>query len=59
MDARLSPLMYSWPEKHQLWHTMAVCFKYSFGIKVTVISDCSEVNFKMLLCWMFTAVGFA
>ena len=42
MDARLSPLVY-WPERHQLWHTMPMCFKYSFGNKVTVIIDCFEV----------------
>ena len=33
MDARLSPLVY-WPERHQLLHTMPICFKYSFGKKV-------------------------
>ena len=42
MDARLFPLMY-WPERHQLWHTMPMCFKYLFGNKVTVILDCFEV----------------
>lgn len=42
MDARLSLLVY-WPERHQLWHTMPMCFKYSFGNKVTVIIDCFEV----------------
>ena len=42
MDARLSPLVY-WPERNQLWKTMPMCFKYSFGNKVTVIIDCFEV----------------
>lgn len=42
MDARLSPLVY-WPERYQLWHTMPMCFRYSFGKKVTVIIDRFEV----------------
>lgn len=32
-----------WPEGHQLWHTMPMYFKYSFGNKVTVILECFEV----------------
>ena len=47
-DARLSPLV-NWPERHQLWHTMPMCFKYSFGDKVTAIIDCFEVNFLMMV----------
>lgn len=42
MDAGLSPLVY-WPERYQLWHTMPMCFRYSFGKKVTVIIDRFEV----------------
>ena len=42
MDVRLAPLIF-WPEREQLWKTMPVYFQYSFGKKVTVITDCLEV----------------
>ena len=42
MDVRLALLIF-WPERDQLWKTMPVCFRYSFGKKVTVIIDCFEV----------------
>ena len=42
LDVRLSPLV-SWPDREDLWRTMPQCFQDSFGKKVTVIIDCSEV----------------
>lgn len=30
MDQHLSPLIY-WPERHQLWKTMPLCFQQAFG----------------------------
>ena len=42
MDVRLAPLIF-WPEREQLLKTMPVYFQYSFGKKVTVITDCLEV----------------
>ncbi len=42
LDTKLSNLIY-WPESEELWHTMPVCFQYSFGNKTTVIIDCFEV----------------
>ena len=42
LDARLSPLI-SWPEREELWRTMPMCFRYSFGTKTTIIIDCFEI----------------
>jgi hypothetical protein len=42
MDFRLCRLV-SWPDRENLWKTMPMCFKYSFGNKVTVVIDCFEV----------------
>ena len=42
MDQHLSPLIY-WPERHQLWKTMPLCFQQAFGTKVTVVIDCFEI----------------
>ena len=39
MDVRLSPLI-RWREREELWRTMPQCFKFSFGTKTTVITDC-------------------
>ena len=32
MDIRLSPII-RWPERDDLWHTMPLCFQFSFGKK--------------------------
>ena len=37
MDIRLSPII-RWPERDELWHTMPLCFQFSFG-KNTIIID--------------------
>ena len=42
MDYRLRLLVH-WPERENLWKTMPMCFKYSFGNKVTVVIDCFDV----------------
>jgi len=42
MDYRLRLLVH-WPERENLWKTMPMCFKYSFGNKVTVVIDCFQV----------------
>lgn len=42
MNQHLSPLIY-WPERHQLWKTMPLCFQQAFGTKVTVVIDCFEI----------------
>ena len=42
MDIRLSPII-RWPERDQLWHTMPLCFQFSFGKKTTIIIDCFEI----------------
>lgn len=42
MDNRLSGLLH-WPARESLWKTMPMCFKYSFGNKITVVIDCFEV----------------
>ena len=42
MDIRLSPII-RWPERDELWHTMPLCFQFSFGKKTTVIIDCFEI----------------
>ena len=43
MDNRLSGLLH-WPARENLWKTMPMCFKYVFGNKVTVVFDCSQVE---------------
>ena len=42
MDMRLSPII-RWPERDELWHTMSLCFQFSFGKKTTIIIDCFEI----------------
>ena len=42
LDIRLSPLV-AWPEREELWRTMPMCFKYSFGTKTVIKIDCFEV----------------
>jgi len=42
MDIRLSPII-RWPERDELWHTMPLCFQFSFGKKTTIIIDCFEI----------------
>ena len=42
MDFRLSPII-RWPERDKLWHTMPLCFQFSFGKKTTIIIDCFEI----------------
>ena len=42
MDIRLSPII-RWPERDDLWHTMPLCFQFSFGKKTTIIIDCFEI----------------
>ena len=41
MDIRLSPII-RWPEQDELWHTMPLCFQFSFGKKTTIIIDCFD-----------------
>ena len=42
MDIKLSPII-RWPEREELWHTMPLCFQFSFGKKTTIIIDCFEI----------------
>ena len=42
MDIRLSPII-RWPERDELWHTMPLCFQFSFGKQTTIIIDCFEI----------------
>lgn len=37
------PTFFFWPERHQLWKTMPLCFQQAFGTKVTVVIDCFEI----------------
>ena len=39
---KLSPLIH-WPDRESLIRTMPQCFKFSFGTKATVITDCFEI----------------
>lgn len=52
MDNRLSELLH-WPARENLWKTMPMCFKYSFGNKVTVVIDCCGFYLKnQQICYM-------
>ena len=42
MNIRLSPII-RWPERDELWHTMPLCFQFSFGKKTTIIIDCFDI----------------
>ena len=42
MNIRLSPII-RWPERDELWHTMPLCFQFSFGKKNTIIIECFEI----------------
>ena len=46
MVVRLSPLI-RWPEREELWHTMPMCFQFTFGKKTTIIIDCFEVFIEL------------
>ena len=39
---KLSPLVH-WPDRESPIRTMQQCFKFSFGTKTTVITDCFEI----------------
>jgi len=43
LTARLTPACIIWPEREDLQKTMPLCFKQSFGDKVTIIIHCFKV----------------
>ena len=42
MNIRLSPII-RWPERDELWHTMPLCFQFSFEKKNIIIIECFEI----------------
>ena len=43
MDIRLSPII-RWPERDELWHTMPLCFQFSFGKKPLLLTVLRSPN---------------
>ena len=48
MYHRLGPHMIQWPSREALQRTMPLCFRVSYGLKVTGIIDCFELFIERL-----------